>query len=145
MSVELQKSVFDRWNDSGLNSSIATLYSGDDEAAPEGTDKPRAQYSFLDVGGEQRTRGHRIQIQPVRFRVWASSDLLAGQYLDAIDAAFVNSEEAATNPLNLPVSAGGVIGVDFAGRMQPFQETDKVWQGALTIEIRWEKANRIPA
>ena len=140
MSVDLRKAIFSRWNSTGLNNNIATLYPGEETAAPEGTKLPRAQY-FLPVDSEQsRSRGSRVLSQPLQFQVWGTDDSTVQQYVDAIEDAYVNSESAPTNPFSIPSSKGGVMDIGYVNKTV-VKEADELFQGILQVEIRWFKPN----
>ena len=144
--MTIAAAIFSRWNDTSLDTSIAKLYPGDDDAAPPGASMPRAQYS-LGTETEQaddRSRGNRIKIQPVRFRIWTNDWLLTGTHLDSIEDEFVNSWRAGTNPLSIATSEGVVLDIDFDSKDRT-KEEDDVFQGVIQFSIMWQKANAVPA
>ncbi len=140
MSVKLREAVFSRWNDAGLDGSIAALYPGVEVAAPEGTALPRVQYSLPTDSEQSRSRGSRELLQPLRFQVWGTDDTTVGQYVDAIEAAYVNSESAQSDPLSIPASIGTVMSVDYVSKAV-VHEDDALFQGIVQLEIQWFKPN----
>lgn len=152
MSREIAKAVFDRWNNAGLDVSIATLYAGAKTARsqhnvagpPAETDLPRAEYSLEPDNVNNVSRGSRIKRQPIRFQVWYRRHKDAGDAVDLIEGAYVNSEQAGTSPLVLPASAGVILGVeDDSGSVH--KQDDEVFQGVKTIVVLWRKNNTIPS
>jgi len=57
VTTEIADAVKSRWDNAGLDVSIATLYVGDEESSPEGTSLPRAEYVLLDDSEGRRSRG----------------------------------------------------------------------------------------
>ena len=144
--MSIAAAIYSRWNDVSFDSSIAKLYPGDDDAAPPDDTLPRAQYS-LGAETEQaadRSRGNRIKVQPVRFRIWIADFLTTGTHLDSIEDEFVNAQRAGTNPLSIATSEGVIIDVDFDTRERT-RESDDVFQGIIQLNIMWQKANAVPA
>lgn len=143
--TNIDKAIEARWNAAGLNTSIAALYPGDDEAAPENAGSmPRAQYATPDSTVESQSKSSIVFIQPVRFRVWGKTYALAKQYLEYIEAKFLNSDRAGTNPLSLTATAGNVLDIEPQGSTVT-KEDDAVFQGISEWYIRWFKVNAIPS
>ena len=139
MTLALREAIYDRWNNAGLATAIAPLYAGERDAAPERTPLPRAQYSLPADTERTRSRGSRELLQDLRFQVWGTNDATVQQYVDLIEAAFVDSESASTNPLSLAPADGRILSVDYVGQAV-LQETASVYQGVLELRVQWCRA-----
>lgn len=144
MTTEIADAVKSRWDDAGLDTSIATLYVGDEESNPEGTSLPRAEYILLEDGEGLRSRGTREIRQPLRFMVWGTNSKTTRGYVDSIESQFVNSEIAATNPLTIASSVGTILGVNYVGKGSVRVEED-IYEGVVNLSIHWSKPNAVPA
>lgn len=138
MSLAIREAVYSRWNAAGLDTSIAPLYAGDESASPEGSALPRAQYALPDDSQRARSRGSRELLQTLRFQVWATGDRTAQEYVDLIEASYVNSETAQSDPFAVAASAGTILDVRYRGQAV-VQEDEAVFQGVLDLEVQWVK------
>ena len=139
MTLALREAIHDRWDNAGLATAVAPLYPGARDAAPERTVLPRAQYSLPGDTQRTRSRGSRELLQDLRFQVWGTEDATVQQYVDLIEAAFVDSESASTNPLSLAPADGRILSVDYVGQVV-IQEEASVFQGLLELRIQWCRA-----
>jgi len=145
---KLSVAVYNRWNDAGLNSSIAKLYpAGDSPGAkagttgtPESTSKPRAEYT-LSLSPPQKTRGSRRYSGSLFISVWGDTKEGVDAYISSIYDAFVNSESAASNPLS--ISNGTVLIVD-DGSSDVNKVDDNTFRGNYVFEIGINVANSTP-
>jgi len=136
MTMALREAIFARWVNTGLHETIAPLYPGESEAAPEGAPLPRAQYSLTGSTLGVQSRGSREILQDVQFQIWGRDDSTVQQFVDEVESRFVDAESAPTAPLAIPSAAGRVLSVDFAGQTV-IQEAAAVFQGVLQLRIRW--------
>lgn len=136
MTLALREAIYARWNNSGLSAVIAPLYPGDQEAAPEQTPLPRAQYELPSDIQRTRSRSSRELLQDLRLHVWGSDDATVQQHLDLMEAAFVDSEAVPVNPLSISLAEGRVLSVDYVGKAV-IQEAASVFQGILQLRIQW--------
>lgn len=144
MSKSLADAIVDRWSDAGLTASVGTLYPGDTESSPEGTALPRVNYEIDGRGGITRSRGSRIKTSNVRITVWndgTNADLWTR--VDAIETAFVNSENAGTNPLNM--SGGTILDVELAEPSSVLKVDTDVYMGIVQLNVNWRVANSTPS
>ncbi len=144
MTTEIADAVKSRWDNASLDTSIATLYPGDEESNPEGTDLPRAEYVLPDDREGRRSRGTREMFQPLRFMVWGTNSRTTRGYVDSIESAFVNSEIAATNPFSIASSVGTILGVNHVGKGS-IKVDEAIYQGIVNLSIHWAKPNAVPA
>lgn len=144
MTTEIADAVKSRWDDSGLDVSIATLYVGFAESNPEKTTLPRAEYVLLEDGEGLRSRGTREIRQPLRFTVWDTNSRTVRGHIDSIESSFVNSEIATTNPLSIASSVGTILGVNYVGKGSE-KVDEEIYQGVVNLSIHWSKPNAIPA
>ena len=144
MTTEIADAVKSRWDDAGLDVSIATLYVGDDESSPEGTSLPRAEYILLDDSPGRRSRGSREMFQPLRFMVWGTNSRTTRGYVDSIESSFVNSEIAITNPFSIASSVGKILGVNHVGKGSVKVE-EGIYEGVVNLSVHWSKPNAVPA
>ncbi len=144
MTTEIADAVKSRWDDASLDSSIATLYVGDEESSPEGTSLPRAEYVLLQDRPGRRSRGSREMFQPVRFNVWGTNSRTTRGYIDSIESSFVNSEVAVANPFSIASSVGTILGVNHIGK-DSVRVDEGIYQGVVNLEIHWSKPNAVPA
>lgn len=144
--LAIEQAIFARWNAASLNSSVATLYSGDgnDQASPENTVMPRASFHIADDRQIGRSRGNRLNMAALVLHLYATTRLAVLQYLALIDTAFVNADQAATATLQVSESAGHIIDVDFVGQTVE-EEGDNVFHGVMTLDVQYTKPNRVPA
>lgn len=143
--MSVGEAVVDRWDNASLDSTIASLDFGDDDADQEETALPRAQYELLSESNASLSKGYRIQRQPVRFQVWLSTAQGAQDAIEAIDAAFTNSEAAITNPLAIPVATGSVIGCEKTSSTVLTEVHGRVYRGIIQFDVDWHKKNVIPS
>ncbi len=147
---ELMAAIFKRWNDAGLNTSVAKLYpagetpsiSKNKTGSPEGSDKPRAEYFVMRGPSQSKSRNSRLYQPVATIKVWGTGAAQVVGFVDAINAAFVNSESAGTNPL--VTSAGDVLDVNDGGNWTG-KADDSTFEGEQTLLIRQRVNNRIPA
>lgn len=144
MSQAIAAAVVSRWDARSLDTSIASLYPGEDEASPEGTSLPRAQYILLDDRQIFRSRGRRIYQTPVQFEVFADGYSNATSYKDSIESEFVNSENATANAFSISASTGCVISVDWSSGTVT-QEDDNIYRALVTLLVTWQKNETFPA
>lgn len=144
MTTEIADAVKSRWDDAGLDVSIATLYVGDEESNPEGVTLPRAEYVLPDDGEGRRSRGTREIFQPLRFMVWGTLSKTVRGYVDSIESAFVNAEDAATNPFSIASSVGKIMGVNYVGKGS-IKVDEAIYEGVVNLSIHWSKPNAVPA
>lgn len=144
----LSVGIYNRWNDAGLDSSVAKLYPAGDSpgtkmnefGTPEGTAKPRAEY-FLVLSEPQKTRGSRRYTGTVLFSVWGDTKEEVDGYVTSIYNAFVNSDDAASNPLT--ISNGSVLEVS-DGSSSSLKVDDDTFRGDQTIQISINVPNSTP-
>lgn len=144
MSKAFADAIYDRWGDAGLTSSVGALDPGDTESAPEGTELPRVHYEIDGRGGISRSRGSRIKTSNVRITVWNDGtweDLWTR--VDAIESAFVNSENAGTNPLNM--SGGDILDVELVEPSSVLKVDSDVYMGIVQLNVNWRVANSTPS
>jgi hypothetical protein len=141
--MPVSAAIYDRWNDASLDDTIAKLYPGDDDAAPEEAELPRAQYTILDEEQISLSKGYRVTNTPVRIQIWYSTYNECSDKLDDVDENFTNSEQTATNPMSMPETDGAVMGVEKTTRTV-IKENDRVYQGVIQFDFVWQKANAIP-
>lgn len=149
-SQNLSIAFYTRWNNAGLDSSVAELYPGgqgvsssqNKGGAPVNTAKPRAEYFVIDPAPNAKSRGSRLHMATVMVTVVGTTKDLVDEYIDLIHAAFINADEAATNPMTL--SSGNVMEVDDGGSVVE-KVDDDTFEGTKTILIRYSIQNAIPA
>ena len=148
MTTEIADAVKSRWDDAGLDVSIATLYVGseddDSESSPEGTLLPRAEYVLPQDSEGRRSRGWVEIFQPLRFRVWGTNSRTVRGFVDSIESKFVNSEIATANPLSIASSVGTVHGVNRVGKASQ-EEDEGIYGGVVNLSVHWSKPNAVPA
>ena len=144
MTTEIADAVKSRWDDAGLDVSIATLYVGDEESSPEGESLPRAEYILLQDREGRRSRGTREMFQPLRFNVWGTNSRTTRGFVDSIESSFVNSEIATTNPFSIASSVGTILGVNHVGKGSVKVE-EGIYEGVVNLSVHWSKPNAIPA
>ena len=140
MSLNLATAIHTRWGDAGLTSSVATLYWG--ETAPEGTSMPRAVYEIVSDDKGDLSKGSMIHVVRLRFKAWNETPELAKGYLDSIQSGFHNSEQAATNPLNM---IDGNINSCLYATSGVIQEDEEAYMGVIDFDIQWQETNSIPS
>lgn len=143
--MSLATAIVARWNAKSLNSTIANLYSGEEEGAPPTTDLPRASFEVED---EQRLMqdesvADKIMVAPFTFTVYAASQDLADTYGDAIENAFDNSHAAASSPFGLPAYAS-VQHVTCGGRSVR-KEVQGVYRLDMRFDCQYSKAQVVAA
>ncbi len=136
MTLALREAIYTRWENTGLTSSVAPLYAGERDAAPEQTPLPRAQYNLSVDTQRTRSRGAQELLQNVRFLIWGSDDATVQQHLDRVEAAFVDAELADENPFSLPPDDGRILSVDYVSQAI-VQENRALFQGVLDLQIQW--------
>jgi hypothetical protein len=141
-------SVYNRWNNASLDSSIAKLYpAGDSPTAmkntsgsPEGSSVPRAEY-FLNISAPEKTRGSRRYTAIVVFDVWGTTKEGVDGYISSIYDAFVNSDSAASNPMTM--TGGTILEVD-DGPSYVFKDDDALFRGQQTIYVDFSVPQQTP-
>lgn len=139
----------ERWNNAGLNTSVASLHA----AAPSvalfgampgdlsGATLPRAEFVIERDDPVEHTYNLRVRRATILVRVYAKGSVES--YLDTIEAEIDNSDRAATNPMILANSAGKITEVQFVGReTTPIDKN--VTLGTLEFQIDWCKVKTIP-
>jgi len=146
----LSVSIFNRWNNASLNTSIATLYpaggnpssKNNTTGSPEGTSLPRAEYYSAVGPAESRSRNTRVYQGVTQFSVWGNDFETTNGYVDSIYDAFLNCDEAATSPMTI---TGGVVLQVEEGGQDCNKVDDEVWRGEITITVRYELRNTVPS
>lgn len=155
MSRHVADAVYSRWNAASLNTSIAPLYPANKGVdgtwrnrstggSPTEQDLPRAEYvldTSIVVG---KSRGSRMLRQPILFQLWLAGFEATADAVDAVRAAFTNSEQASSNPLLIPASAGKVMSVEHENG-SVLKQDDELFQGIERIVVFWREANAIPS
>ncbi len=144
MTTEIADAVKSRWDNAGLDVSIATLYVGDEESSPEGASLPRTEYVLLEDREGLRSRGSREIQQPLRFTVWSTNSRTTRDFLDSIESSFVNSEIATTNVFSVSSSVGKILGVNYVGKTS-IKVDEGIYEGVMNLSIHWSKPNAVPA
>jgi hypothetical protein len=149
--IDLMTAVVNRWNNAGLDDSIAALYvAGEGRGAnqnktgtPAGNDLPRAEYTIADPPPTSKTRGGRYITSQITFHVWGTDSLATVGYTKAIRDAFLNSDAAATNPLVM--ANGQILEVDCGAAIPVMPVDEKVYFGQQVVLIRHRVLNAVPA
>lgn len=141
MSVET--AIVSRWSDASLDSTVASLYIGEDESAPKAGDMPRASFVCEDeFRHREESVGYREMTAPFTFTVWAATAVLAVTYRTAIENAFDNAHNASSNPFTL--SSGTVLYVTYQGSSLD-SDTPGVCRLTMRFECVYTKAQVVPA
>lgn len=157
MSADISTAVYDRWNNTSLNTTIDELYPANIDktnrfrfpreytgGSPAEDGLPRAEYYLSPYRGAELSRGSRIIKQDVRFQVYNNAYEQTLAWMTAIEDKFVNAELAATDPMSLDTNVGTILSVsDGGGTVEKLD--DKVFFGFHQFEILWRKANSIPS
>lgn len=148
--------IVTRWNDAGLDSSIAALYPAGDAniktiandigqnraGSPEGTAKPRAEYTVIQGAPLARSRNSRLYQPIATIHVRGTTAVQVADFVEAIGAAFINSEAADTDPLT--TSTGDVLDVNDGGQWV-MKTDDATFEGEQMLLIQTRVNNRRPA
>jgi len=143
-------SLFNRWNNASLDTSIASLYpSGETpktgrntSGSPEGDAVPRAEY-MVSMGDPIKSRGSRQYTAVVTFEVWGTLKETVDGYVTSIYNAFVNcSESSVASPIAM---SGGDIQEVSDGAAFVEKEDDAVFRGTQIIYIRFSVPQQVPA
>ncbi len=142
--------IFNRWNDAGLNTSIAKLYPAGEQksttqnkaGSPEGSALPRAEYFVMRGAPKSKSRNSRIYQAVATIKVRGTRAIQVAGFVDAINEAFVNSETSSSNPFSFSVS--DALDVDDGG-VWSGKADDGVFEGELTLLIQQRVDNRVPA
>lgn len=146
----LSVSLYNRWNNAGLDTSIAKLYpSGDSprsgknsSGSPEGSGLPRAEYTLVFPPPATKTRHSRIHQAVAVISVWGETKEATDGYVSTMRNTFINSEEAGTNPMTM--TGGEILEVDDGGG-SVMKVDDSLFVGEQTILIRCRINNTVPA
>lgn len=139
----------ERWDNAGLNTSVAPLFIAAPSAALfgatpadlSGIKLPRAEYVLERDDVVEHTYNIRVRRVTIMVRVYAKGSVES--YLDEIEDEIDNSDRAATNPMALTNSAGKITEIQFVGRdVAPLDEN--VSMGTLEFQIEWSKVKTIP-
>ena len=141
MTTAVDEAIQTRWQDGNLHTSIAKLYPGSVDAAPEGTVLPRAVYELPDEEVEYRSRDSRVVLQQVIFSVIGIGHRTVSGYVDSIESVIVSSQVAGSNPR--AISGGTVMDVRFTSRSVSNLEKN-IFDGRLVIVIQWRRGNAAP-
>lgn len=142
--------IYSRWNDAGLDDSIAELYPAGEGSgraqnvggAPVATDIPRAEYYVSISPPSVKTRGSRVRQAIAVVQLWGRSTAITAGYVSSVHDAFVNSDDAGISPL--AIAGGTVLQVDDAGSFVG-KVDDNVFLGQQTLLIDYRIANSVPA
>ena len=156
----LIKAIEDRWDDAGLTASLGTLYrfggstarsvstvlrniSGSEDEVyipgpPQEKTFPRCEFMVDFDALEIRSASSHIKAVPVIFQVFVKLALTADNALDTMSSAFVDSESASTNPLDIVCAKGGIVAVDPIGGVA-FKIRGNMYVARLHVEITWSE------
>ena len=145
MSIDIDNAILTRWNAASLNTSIATLYPGDDVSTPEESSPtmPRANYYSMDDPLESESRGTLVKVKQYTFQVFATTYEAAAGYVKSIAAAFLNSENSTSNALQVAASIGKILSTHEVNEMT-IKHDDSTFEGNYVLSVRWRKAKAIP-
>lgn len=157
MSADIATAVYDRWNNTSLNTTIDELYPANIDKAnrfrfpreytggsPAEDGLPRAEYYLSPYRGVDLSRGSRIIKQDVRFQIYNGDYEQTLVWMNTIKSKFINAEQAATDPMSLDTDAGSILSVnDDGGTVEKLD--DEVFFGFHQFEILWLEANSVPS
>lgn len=137
MTIAIDKAIQTRWTDTSLDDTVAGgLWFGLSENP---TDMPYASYTVVSDVTESRTHTTRFKRKTVQIQVWDTTPVLVGSHIDTIEAAFVHSDRAATNPLVTVAVNETITDIDVTDGPMSLQDADGVWQAIITLDILYEK------
>ena len=152
--------IVSRWNDSGLDSSVANLYRGTPEPAdpfssysrttfknggtPLDDDSPtfpRAEYLLAPEDRVIGTTAGTILNTTVVFKIWHNDLDTLEALQDTVVGLLDNSDRAATSPLSL--SSGSTISMMFLGK-EAWPVEDNVCTGVIRFSLEYIRTNTVP-
>ena len=110
---------------------------------PESTALPRVQYWATSDMRESESKGTIIRVKNYVFTIWGNVKETVDAYIELIETAFLNAEQAATNPLTMAVTRGVILGTHLGEKSNDEQDVD-IWRGRLGYEVRYSRLNQIP-
>ena len=156
--MSIGSAIVSRWDDAGLDATIANLYRGSPEpsdpfrsysrptrkhgATPLDDDDmelPRAEYILGDSERIEDTTSCKISQAMVVFKVWHTDLDTLESLQETIEDQLDNSDRAATNPLSLP----SAISMKFIGSEAWIAE-DNVCVGVSRFELTYARPNTVP-
>lgn len=143
MSVAIDKAIFTRWNNTSLDNTVTGgLWPGRSQEVAT-NDMPYASYEVVSdpaVGFSRTTRYHERTIQ---ISVWDDTRNKVGSHADAIVAALVYSDRAATNPTATTDGGGTIKNIELDSEPIIIQESDDVWQAVIIFVVTYAKVRAL--
>ncbi len=143
--IDVDNAIFARWNNASLNTSIATLYPGNETASPEGTLLPRANVYSPSDPLTAESRGSLVKVKTYIFEAWGLKYETAAGYVKAIAAAFLNSEmtAAGSHPLQMDPAVGHIMSTHEAD-CGVEKLNDSIFRGWYELTVRWNRNKVVP-
>lgn len=150
MASTVAESLLKRWQDAGLDESVAVLFRGSDKddfgSTPEELDEarlPRAEFIVGDESVDVHAVGFRVRSSIVTFRIYSLGSEIE-DHLNSIESLVDNSELADTDPAVIDVNADGFVTIQFNGRVS--RPVDKnVSCGEVDFLVSWQKPFAVPS
>ena len=139
----LDYAILTRWNAKNLTASIpGGVWHG---SVPENVAlnlQNNPYCIWLDVSDStmQRSTTSRYQKALVQFQVIATQDTVCGQLCELVEQAYLNANQAASNPLAMPSTPGVQDSILFCQLVSPYiieDVGDTVNSGTMTFEIEY--------
>jgi hypothetical protein len=143
----LDEAILTRWNAKGLSASIpgGVWHGGVPESVVLGLQNGNWYCIWTDVS-DSRVIGSttsRVQNCLVQFQVVATQDVICGQLCELIEKAFLNSNQAASNPLTLAGVGPEQDSILSCQVLTPYvieDSGDTVNTGTMTLAIQYARA-----
>jgi hypothetical protein len=140
----LDEAILNRWNAKNLTTSIpGGVWHG---SVPEAVilnlanDVPYCIWTDVSDSTSMRSSNSRYQTSLVQFQVIALQDVQCGQLCELVEQAFLNANQAASNPLTMAGVGPGQDSVLSCQLMSPYvieDVGDTVNQGTMTFSIEY--------
>lgn len=138
--LAVDTAIVNRWNATGLNTSIGTLY---DTRQPEGTALPYGVFENISDAKMSQTRYSRYHEALIQFQIYHTNKESLGALCDLIDTAFCNPNFASQNPLSIP-KPEGVVRANLRAPYILELVGDTVWQGTMTLAVYYRRDGGLP-
>ena len=140
----LDQAIKSRWDAKNLDATITGgLWA---EMVPELTDMPYCTFTDISDAKFMQSHGSRYQSALVQFDVYDTTKAACGADCETIEAALLNADRAATNPLSI-VGTGNefvitmLLTSPYVVRLMGTGGApgDTIWQGTMTFTIIYRR------